>query len=81
MPLHRSFLSTIDSIEPEEDRLNLRFVDKPGSFWVAASGDELVGVLRRALQSGGVVEVTFAVGSGEVVDVLAGRAPPTAPAV
>jgi len=68
MPIHRHIQSTVDSIEPEEDRLSIKLLDIPGSFWVATVHEELVTTLRRALQTGIILELTVVTHSGEIAD-------------
>jgi hypothetical protein len=69
MPL--AFDSYVDSIEDNGDRLAVRFVSRPGPFWVMACQLELVTLLRRSIHTGEVMEVLYNQHSLEIVDVIA----------
>jgi hypothetical protein len=68
--MHATFCAMVDSFETEEDRAGVRFGDKVGYFWVDLRDQEIIDRLRRSLERGDTLEVTYDVRTAQIRDVL-----------
>jgi hypothetical protein len=65
-----TFVSWPDAFEEDPDRLGVKFASKVGYFWVRRERVELVEQLRRGLQTGEPLEITYDPSSLEIQDVV-----------
>ncbi|OGQ89752.1 MAG: hypothetical protein A2289_10575 [Deltaproteobacteria bacterium RIFOXYA12_FULL_58_15] len=68
--MNTTFRSHVVAIEEEKDRLGIKFATKPGCYWIERHFQELVAVLRRSIQTGERLEVTYESQSMEIRDIL-----------
>ncbi len=68
--VHHTFVSWVEAIEEDADRLGVTFATRRGYFWVPRQAEELVGALRRSIQTGALLEVLFHAATLEIVDLI-----------
>lgn len=68
--MHNAFVAVVDAFEVDAERLVVTFADRVGAYWLLATQGEMVQNLRTSQRSGSPVEVTFAVATQQIVDVV-----------